>query len=44
MGVLTDVQKASLEKMKGQKLDIPDSELGGFGRGRGGPGGPGRGN
>jgi hypothetical protein len=49
MGVLTDAQKASLEKMKGQKLDIPESELGGFGRGRGrggpgGPGGPGGGN
>ncbi len=39
-GVLTDAQKASLEKMKGQKLEIPDSELGGPGgfRGRGGPG------
>jgi len=44
IGVLTDEQKASLEKMKGEKLDIPASELGGFGRGRGGPGGPGGGN
>jgi len=40
--VLSDDQKASLEKMKGQKLEIPDSELrgrgpGGF-RGFGGPG------
>lgn len=41
-GVLTAEQKASLEKMKGEKLDIPDSELRGpGGRGRGGPGGPG---
>jgi hypothetical protein len=43
-GVLTDAQKASLEKMKGQKLEIPASELGGRGGFRGGPGGPGRGN
>jgi Spy/CpxP family protein refolding chaperone len=47
VGVLTDEQKASLEKMKGQKLEIPASELGGrggFRGGPGGPGGPGRGN
>jgi methyl-accepting chemotaxis protein len=45
-GVLTDEQKASLEKMKGQKLEIPASELGGrgFRGGPGGPGGPGGGN
>ena len=45
VAVLTDEQKASLEKMKGQKLEIPTSELGRGGRGgMGGPGGPGRGN
>jgi Spy/CpxP family protein refolding chaperone len=46
VGVLTDAQKAALEKMKGEKLEIPADELGGPGgfRGRGGRGGPGRGN
>jgi hypothetical protein len=44
MDVLTDEQKALLDKMKGDKLEIPDSELRGFGgRGRGGFGGPGGG-
>ncbi len=43
-GVLTDAQKASLEKMKGEKLDIPADELRGRGGFRGGMGGPGRGN
>jgi hypothetical protein len=38
LGVLTDAQKASLEKMKGQKLEIPESEMRGPGR-RGGMGG-----
>jgi hypothetical protein len=46
MAVLTDAQKDSLEKMKGQKLEIPADEMGGrgFGGGRGGRGGPGGGN
>ena len=41
VAALTDAQKASLEKMKGKKLEIPDAELrGGFGgMGRGGRGG-----
>ena len=39
LDVLTDDQKASFEKMKGEKLEIPASEL----RGPGGPGGPGQG-
>ena len=43
-GVLTDAQKASLEKMKGEKLDIPADELRGRGGFRGGMGGPGGGN
>jgi Spy/CpxP family protein refolding chaperone len=37
LDVLTDEQKTSFEKMKGEKLEIPASEL----RGPGGPGGPG---
>ncbi len=42
LAVLTDAQKTALEKMKGEKLTIPESELRGPGfRGRGGPGGPG---
>lgn len=44
MDVLTDDQKASLEKMKGDKLEIPPAEFGGFGGRRGsGPGGAGGG-
>ena len=35
--VLTADQKASLEKMKGEKLDIPASEMRGPGFGAGGP-------
>jgi len=42
MDVLSDEQKALLEKMKGGKLEIPDSELRG-GRGPRGPGGRGPG-
>ena len=42
MDVLSDDQKASLEKMKGDKLEIPPTEFGGFG-GRRGPGGGGAG-
>lgn len=38
MDVLSDDQKASLEKMKGDKLEIPATEFGGFGGRRGGPG------
>ena len=38
MEVLTEEQKTSLEKMKGEKLDIPASEFPRFG-GQGGPGG-----
>jgi delta 1-pyrroline-5-carboxylate dehydrogenase len=38
LAVLTDAQKQDLEKMKGKKLEIPESELGGRG-GRGGRGG-----
>jgi hypothetical protein len=38
LDVLTDPQKAALEKMKGEKLEIPVSELRGS-RGRGGRGG-----
>jgi len=53
LDVLTDEQKASLEKMKGEKLEIPASEMRGpggpggrggrGGQGQGGPGGPGGG-
>jgi len=47
MDLLTDDQKASLEKMKGGNLEIPASELWGFGgpgrSGRGGPRGGGQG-
>jgi len=44
MDVLSDDQKASLEKMKGEKLEIPPAEFGGFGGRRGpGPGGAGGG-
>ena len=46
MDVLTADQKTTLEKMKGKKLDIPQSELRmgfGGGRGRGGRGGGGGG-
>jgi hypothetical protein len=43
LNVLTDAQKTALEKMKGKKLEIPESEqFGGFGGGPGG-GGPGGG-
>lgn len=41
MDVLTADQKESLEKMKGEKLEIPDSELRPRGFGPGGPGGRG---
>jgi hypothetical protein len=43
LDVLSADQSAALEKMKGEKLDIPAAELRGAGRpgGRGGPGGPG---
>jgi len=42
MNVLTAEQKETLEKMKGEKLEIPESELRPrFGFGPGGPGGPG---
>jgi hypothetical protein len=39
MDVLTAEQKETLEKMKGEKLDIPESELRPRFAGPGGPGG-----